>query len=82
MLRSRLVVVLLIDNGDLIKTKSFKGRKYVGDPLNTVRIFNEKKADEILIFDIDASIQNTEPNYNLISKTPDYKTSLEAKKIF
>ena len=68
MLRSRLVVVLLMDNGELIKTKSFKKNKYIGDPLNAVRIFNEKEVDELVLLDISCLKKNQEPNYKKIEK--------------
>lgn len=55
MLRPRLIPTLLLRQGDLVKTKRFGEAKYVGDPLNVVRIFSEKEADEILICDIDAT---------------------------
>ena len=56
MLRSRIIPFLLIDkNTDTVKTIKFSNRNYVGDILNNVRIFNEKQADELVIFDIDAS---------------------------
>jgi len=50
-IRKRLIPVLLIENGRLIKTKNFKEPRYLGDPLNALRIFNEKCADEIIIID-------------------------------
>lgn len=67
MLRARLIPVLLIHNGGLYKTQNFSKPKYVGDPLNAVRIFNEKEVDELVVIDIDASRRNLEPNYKLIS---------------
>lgn len=66
MLRPRIIPVLLVHNGGLTKTVTFGPGKYVGDPLNAVRIFNEKQVDEIVVLDIDATVQNNEPNYNLI----------------
>ena len=45
MLRPRIIPCLLIHNGGLVKTQRFKDPKYVGDPINAVRIFNEKQAD-------------------------------------
>ncbi|MGZ9897686.1 AglZ/HisF2 family acetamidino modification protein [Shewanella gaetbuli] len=66
MLKSRVTPVLLIRNNGLVKTTKFKDDKYVGDPLNAVRIFNEKEADELAVFDIDASVKGVEPNYKLI----------------
>ncbi len=70
MLKPRIIPSLLIHQNGLIKTKNFniENSKYVGDPLNAVRIFNEKKADELIISDIEATINDKEPNYDLISK--------------
>jgi len=67
-LRSRLIPCLLIHRGGLVKTIKFSNAKYVGDPLNAVRLFNEKEVDEIIVLDIDASRYNLEPNYALISR--------------
>ena len=69
MLRRRIIPFLLIDKkGDCIKTTQFNNRKYIGDIFNNIRIFNEKKADEIVVLDIDASKNNTEPNFDTINK--------------
>ena len=67
MLHSRISPVLLIDNGELYKTINFKNRTYVGDPLNTVRIFNEKEVDELVILDINATRKNNLIDWELIS---------------
>lgn len=66
MLRSRIIPCLLVKNGGLVKTRQFDDPKYVGDPINAVRIFNEKEVDELFVIDIDATVQNREPNYTLI----------------
>ena len=68
MLRSRIIPCLLVHNGGLVKTVNFKDPKYIGDPLNAVRIFNEKEVDELIIVDIDATILKKEPNYKLIAE--------------
>lgn len=68
MLRPRIIPCLLISQGGLVKTQVFKDAKYVGDPINAVRIFNEKESDELIIFDIDATVQNREPDFALIAK--------------
>ena len=68
MLRTRIIPSLLIQNGELVKTTLFKDPKYVGDPINAIKIFNEKEADEIFLIDIDATIKNKEPNYELIKR--------------
>ena len=52
----------------LVKTRQFADDKYIGDPINAVKIFNEKSVDEIIIIDIDASAHGNEPNYYLIEK--------------
>lgn len=66
MLKSRVIPVLLMREGGLVKTVNFKEGKYVGDPLNAVRIFNEKECDELVVLDIDASPHQREPSYKLI----------------
>jgi len=67
MLRPRLIPCLLVQNGGLVKTVNFANHKYVGDPINAVRIFNEKEVDELVVLDIDATIKRDEPDYQLIS---------------
>jgi len=67
MLRPRIIPCLLVKNNGLVKTVGFDKPKYVGDPLNAVRIFNEKEVDELMVVDIDATAQNREPNYKLIA---------------
>tara|TARA_B100000902_G_C27319003_1_gene923134 strand:- start:3408 stop:4193 length:786 start_codon:yes stop_codon:yes gene_type:complete len=68
MLHPRIIPNLLIQNNGLVKTTNFKNPKYVGDPLNAVKIFNEKSVDELMITDIDATVKNVDPNYSLIEK--------------
>ena len=69
MLRQRIIPCLTIDEkSDLIKTINFENRRYIGDVLNSVRIFNEKNADEIIVFDIDASVKIKKPNFKLIEQ--------------
>jgi cyclase len=51
-----------------VKTRRFADHKYVGDPINAVKIFNEKEVDEIVILDIQASKNNKEPNYSLLEQ--------------
>ncbi|BBP52083.1 putative imidazole glycerol phosphate synthase subunit hisF2 [Pseudomonas sp. St386] len=68
MLRPRIIPCLLIQDGGLVKTVKFKDPKYVGDPINAVKIFNEKEADELIVIDIDATANAVEPNYAQIAK--------------
>lgn len=67
MLRPRVTPCLLIHEGGLVKTVGFKDPKYVGDPINAVKIFNEKEADELAVFDIDATVNGAEPDYKTIA---------------
>lgn len=67
MLRPRIIPCLLVHKGGLYKTVNFGQPKYVGDPLNAVRIFNEKEVDELMVIDIDASRFGHEPDYKLIA---------------
>ncbi len=66
MLRPRLIVFLLVKDGGLVKTTGFSSPKYVGDPINVVRIFNEKVVDELAVLDIDATVQGRDPDYRMI----------------
>lgn len=68
MLRPRIIPCLLIRNRGLVKTVRFQDEKYVGDPINAVRIFNEKEADEIIVLDIDATRERREPDYRTIER--------------
>jgi cyclase len=66
MLRPRVIPCLLVHKGGLVKTVRFSEPKYVGDPINAVRIFNEKEVDELMVVDIDATVRNAEPDYEMI----------------
>lgn len=66
MLYPRIIPCLLVHNKGLVKTIKFKDPKYVGDPINAVKIFNEKEADELMVLDIDATRENREPDYKMI----------------
>jgi len=66
MLYPRIIPCLLVKNKGLVKTVNFKNPKYVGDPINAVKIFNEKKVDELMVIDIDATIENRKPDYKMI----------------
>lgn len=68
MYRTRVIPCLLLRGNGLVKTRKFKDAVYVGDPVNAMRIFSEKEADEIVVLDIDASREGREPNYELISE--------------
>ncbi len=66
MLRARIIPCLLVHRKGLVKTVGFKDPKYVGDPINAVKIFNEKKVDELMVLDIDATAENRGPNFEMI----------------
>lgn len=68
MLLTRFIPCLLLKGDGLVKTVNFKNPKYVGDPINTVRIFNEKEVDELIFLDIEATPKNKEPNYKLLNE--------------
>jgi cyclase len=67
MLRTRIIPTLLLDDGGLVKTVKFKNPSYVGDPINAVRIFNDKGADELVLLDISARA-NGGPNFRMIKE--------------
>jgi len=64
----RVIPVLLVSDGYLVKPVKFKGETYIGDPINAVRIFNEKQVDELVICDIDATVKGSGVNYTLIEE--------------
>lgn len=68
MYRARVIPCLLVRGNGLVKTRRFRDPVYVGDPVNAIRIFSEKEVDEIVVLDIDASREEREPNYELISE--------------
>ena len=93
MLLIRYIPCLLLKDNGLVKTVNFKNPKYVGDPINTIRIFNEKEVDELIFLDIEATPKNREPNYKLLSEIANecfmplaygggLKTFEQAQKIF
>jgi cyclase len=67
MLRKRLIPVLLLREKGLVKGVKFKNHKYIGDPINTVKLFNAKEADELVFIDIEASNSGNKINYNFIA---------------
>ena len=67
-LRSRFVPILLYSNKGFVKTFNFKNPKYLGDPINVIKIFNEKKVNEITIFDIDVTTKGTEIYFDLLKR--------------
>jgi cyclase len=66
MLRPRVIPCLLVHKKGLHKTVRFANPKYVGDPINAVKIFNEKEVDEIVVLDIDATASGSDPDYEMI----------------
>lgn len=66
MLRPRIIPCLLVHDKGLVKTVGFSNPKYVGDPINVVKIFNEKAVDELAVYDIDATVRGHEPDYKMI----------------
>ncbi len=92
MLRSRITPCLLVHKKGLVKTVNFRDPKYVGDPINAVKIFNEKEVDELIVLDIDATIEGRDPDFEMIRNLAiecrmpfcyggGIKTSQQAKKI-
>lgn len=66
MLRTRIIPLLLLYNNNLVKTVKFGKFNYIGDPVNSVRIFNEFEVDELIFLDITASLERKNPNFNLL----------------
>ena len=68
MLRTRIIPCLQLIGNSLVKTVKFDNHNYIGDPINTVRIFNELEVDELCFLDIRASLENRKPNFNLLAE--------------
>src|SRR3990172_593634 len=68
MRRISVIPVLLLKNNGLVKTVKFKNPVYIGDQINTVKIFNEKEVDELLILDISATPEKREPSYKKVAE--------------
>ena len=66
--RVRIIPVLTIDEQNLVKTVKFKKPNYHGDPINAIKIFNDKEVDEIAVLDITASIRKKGPDFKLIGQ--------------
>lgn len=66
MLRPRIIPCLLVKDKGLVKTVGFNQAKYVGDPINAVKIFNEKEVDELIVLDIDATAHHRDPDFKMI----------------
>lgn len=66
MVQNRFIPCLLLRDGGLVKTEKFKKHKYVGDPINAVKIFNDKEVDELIFLDIDASKEKRGPNFEVL----------------
>lgn len=67
-IRPRIIPTLLIDEGNLVKTKQFKNPNYLGDPINAIKIFNEKYVDEVCVLDITASKRGKDPDMKLLEE--------------
>jgi cyclase len=65
-MRPRVMPCLLISDSLLVKPRKFKNPSYIGDPLNAIKVFNDKEVDELILVDIDATVLHNEPNYGLI----------------
>ena len=68
MLLKRIIPNILLSENALYKTTNFKNKKYIGDPINTVKLFNDLEVDELIILDIETTKKKLEPNFNLIEK--------------
>lgn len=71
MYRPRVIPCLLLKGQGLIKTRKFRNPTYLGDPVNIVRIFNDKEVDELILLDVGATVEGKKPPFELLSKTVD-----------
>lgn len=66
MISNRVIPCLLLRNGGLVKGKGFKKHIYIGDPINTVKLFNDKEVDELVFLDINATLEKKDPDFKTI----------------
>src|SRR3989337_632233 len=71
MFRPRIIPTLLLSGRGIVKTVQFRHPRYLGDPIHTGRIFSSKGADELLLLDIRATLENTRPPASLVSQISD-----------
>jgi cyclase len=92
-MRPRVIPILLLEDGGLVKSIRFKEKEYIGDPLNTVKLYNEMEVDELVILDISASKKNVPPDFDFVDEIVSnafmpicygggIKTEEHAKKLF
>lgn len=65
-MRPRVIPVMLLKEGGLVKSVKFKNHYYIGDPINAVRVFNEKEVDELIVLDIDAAGRRSGPDFAMV----------------
>lgn len=68
MRRTRVIPTLLLEKSGVYKSRKFKDLTYIGDPINTLRLFNDMEVDEIIIYDISATREGREPNYDMLEE--------------
>lgn len=68
MLKTRIMPCLLLKDGALVKTIKFKDPSYIGDPINAIRIYNEKEVDELIFLDITATLENRQPPFKMLAE--------------
>jgi cyclase len=71
MLKIRVMPCLLVSNGRLVKTVRFRNPAYVGDPVNAIKIYNEKEVDELILLDITATVEGRKPDFSFLSEVAD-----------
>jgi len=71
MLKIRVMPCLLVSNGRLVKTVRFRNPAYVGDPVNAIKIYNEKEVDELILLDITATAKGRKPDFSFLSEVAD-----------
>ncbi|HSA34332.1 MAG TPA: HisA/HisF-related TIM barrel protein [bacterium] len=71
MLKTRVMPCLLVSNGRLVKTVEFRNPAYVGDPVNAIKIYNEKEVDELILLDITATAEGRKPDFAFLAEIVD-----------
>ena len=81
MIQARVIPALFLKGQGLVKTIKFKNPRYLGDPINVVRIFNDKEVDEIVLLDITATPEKRGPHFEMLKKEPQFLKLLRVPRL-
>ena len=82
MVKTRIIATLLLSNKGIVKSNKFDRKRYIGDPINTLKIFNDQEAQEIVILDIDKYKDKNNLDFNFLKKELAFQRKIQINNIF